>query len=113
MKAKKTLVAAVAAAAMGGGLLLAAASASAAAPGWEPDPNANGSISFYNAAGKQITSGSSLTHLFDFALASSAEDAGGFHKANLQFAYPDHTVSDPIGWFTNGASPATTYPNAA
>jgi hypothetical protein len=110
---KKMAVGAVLALAMGGGMVLAASPASAAAPGWEPDPNSNGTLSFYNAAGKQVTSGSNLNHLFDYALASSTEDPAGFHKANIAFAYPDHTQADPINWFVNGSSAATNYPNAA
>jgi hypothetical protein len=110
---KKSAAGAVLALALGGGMVLAATPASAAAPTWDPDPNANGSISFFNTAGKQVTSGSNLSHLFDFALASSAEDPGGFHKANVQFAYPDHNQPDPSLWFVNGGSPATTYPNAS
>ncbi|SOD72296.1 hypothetical protein SAMN05892883_1701 [Jatrophihabitans sp. GAS493] len=40
-----------------GMLVVGAANASAAAPSFQPDPNAAGTVSFYNAAGVQITSG--------------------------------------------------------
>jgi len=70
MKAiKKAVVGALLAATVGGGMLLAANPASAAAPGWEPDPNSNGTITFYDASGNVMTGGTSLSHLFDFASA--------------------------------------------
>jgi hypothetical protein len=109
----KVLSAAVVTAALGGGMLLAASPAFAAAPAWEPDVNGNGgTISFYNAAGVQVTSGTDLSHLFDYAVASTAENPAGFHKANLSFAYPNHSLPTS-GWFVNGATVATTYPVAS
>lgn len=111
MKAKKSLVAAVAAAAMGGGLLLAASPASAAAPTWEPDSNSTGSIAFFDASGKQVTSGSDLTKLFSYAEASTAGDPSGFHKASLEFAYPDHNKPNTADWFVNGQTASSNYPN--
>ncbi|MDT4893935.1 MAG: hypothetical protein QOE97_2970 [Pseudonocardiales bacterium] len=80
-------------------------------PSWEPDANSGsfGTLSFYNAAGAKVTSGTDLSHLFDFAVASSAEDPNQFHKANIVFAFPNH--SQPTsGWFVANGSTATTYP---
>lgn len=111
MKVKKTWVAAIAAAAMGGGMLLAATPAFAAAPSWEPDPQAHGSVAFYNAAGVQVTSGNDLTHLFDFAAASSNDDGVNLQKANVSFAYPNHSLPTS-SWFVNGATSSTNYPVA-
>lgn len=89
--------------------LLAAGSASAATnPPWEPDPNSIGSITLYNTAGAVVTGGSDLSHLADYALASSAGDAGAT-KATLIFAAPDHTKATGR-WFTGEASGSTNYP---
>jgi hypothetical protein len=91
-----------------------APSALAAAPAWEPDANGNGgSISFYNAAGVQVTSGNDLSHLFDYAVASTPEDSTStFHKAGLAFAFPNH-LQPTSAWFVNGQSVATAYPVAS
>ena len=114
MKIIKSAVAgAVLAATAAGGLLLGASPAFAAAPTWEPDVNGNGgSISFYNAAGQQVTSGTNLAHLFDYAVASTAEDPAGFHKASISFAFPNH-LQPTSSWFVNGQSTSTTYPNSS
>jgi hypothetical protein len=114
MKAiKKAVVGALLAATVGGGMLLAASPALAAAPGWEPDPNSNGTITFYDASGNVMTGGTSLSHLFDFASASSAEDPTGFHKASILFGFPDHTKTNTLDWFSSSASAASAYPVAA
>jgi hypothetical protein len=91
-----------------------APSALATAPAWEPDVNGNGgTIAFYNAAGTQVTSGNNLSHLFDYAEASSSEDpTSAFHKASLAFAFPNHSLPTS-GWFVNGATVATAYPVAS
>jgi hypothetical protein len=90
-----------------------APSALATPPAWEPDANGNGgTMSFYDAAGVQVTSGTDLSHLFDYAVASTAENPAGFHKASLAFAYPNHSLPTS-GWFVNGQSVATTYPVAS
>ena len=80
-------------------------------PPWEPDPNALGTLTFYNSAGQVVTGGSNLNHLFDYALASSADSSGGI-KAVLYFAAP--TPNEATGlWFSSQASPATAFPNAS
>src|SRR4051812_13855049 len=110
----KVVTAAVAAAALSGGLLLAAGpAAAAAAPAWEPDVSGNGgTVSFYDAAGAQVTSGTNLSHLFDYAVASSAEDPGGFRKASIAFAFPNH-LQPTSGWFVQADSAASDYPVAS
>jgi hypothetical protein len=90
-----------------------ATNAFAAAPSWEPDANSNGTITFYDPSGAVMTGGNDLSHLFDFAAASSAEDPTGFHKAAIFFAFPDHTKTNTSDWFASTASAATTYPLAA
>jgi hypothetical protein len=91
--------------------LLTLPASAASGPPWEPDPQALGTLSFFNAAGQQIFGGSSLTHLFDYAEASSADTTGGT-KATMTFGAPAPGV--PTGtWFTAVGSGATNFPNSA
>jgi Bacterial Ig-like domain (group 3) len=82
------------------GLSVTAAQASTPPP-WEPDHNtvgSNGTLSFYNASGSPVTGGNNIDHLFDYALASSADPsspAGQF--ANLEIANPT-PGQDPANW---------------
>jgi Bacterial Ig-like domain (group 3) len=99
--------------AIAGGVLAATASMANAAttPPWEPDPNALGTLTFYNSAGQVVTGGSDLTHLFDFVQASSADTFGGT-KAEIGFAQP--VPSTPTGNFPASAlSASSTFPNAS
>jgi hypothetical protein len=80
-------------------------------PPWEPDVNALGTLTFYNSAGTVVTSGSSLSHLFDFAEASTADTSGGT-KAEMYFAAP--TPGEATGlWFSTLASSGTPFPNTS
>jgi hypothetical protein len=79
-------------------------------PGFEPDPNVQGSITFYNASGNVVTSGSDLNHLFDYAVASTAATRPTT-KATLFFAFPDHTKADSSTWAAAAASASTNYPD--
>lgn len=92
--------------------LLAVAPASAVTtPTWEPDPGALGSLTFFNAAGTAVTGGADLTHLFDFAEASTTDANTGL-KATLEFAKP--VPNTPTGSFPNAlASASSTTPNPA
>ena len=83
--------------------------AAATTPPWEPDPNSQGSLTFYNAAGSVITEGTDLTHIADFIAASSAGRVAA-NKATLTFAAPDHTQADSLSWAPGSASAATFYP---
>ncbi len=76
--------------AIAGGVLAATASIANAAttPPWEPDPQALGTLTFYNSAGQVVTSGTNLTHLFDFAQASSA-GRHRRHQGDAEFAAAD------------------------
>jgi hypothetical protein len=88
-------------------------SASAATnPPWEPDPNAVGTLTFFNSAGQVVTGGSDLNHLFDYAEASTTDPTGTSVKATLFFASPAPGV--PTGsWFDSQVSLSTAYPNAS
>lgn len=113
---KSRLVGAVSLVALMGAAVAGASPANAAvtvpATAITNDANAaNGSITFYNSTGGVITSGSDLTHLFDFARTSSNGRTGA-NKATAYFAFPDHTQADSNNWFSSQATASTTYPNA-
>ena len=99
--------------AMAAGMLAIAGPASAATPAFEPDPNASlGSITFYNAAGQVITGGNDLSHIFDYAVASTPSSRTTTN-AQAIFAFPDHTKPDSSTWFKSAATAATPYPNTS
>jgi len=96
-----------------GGVLAGTASMASAAttPPWEPDPNALGSLTFFNSSGQVVTSGTNLAHLFDYAEASTPDATAGT-KATLTFAAP--VPSTPTGSFTSQQESASTnFPNTA
>jgi hypothetical protein len=99
--------------AIAGGVIASAGVAANAAttPPWEPDPNALGSLTFYNSAGQVVTGGNNLAHLFDYAKASTADTTGGT-KAVIYFAQPQLGVAT-LNWFSSQASTATNFPNTA
>ena len=77
------------------------------------DPNAsNGTVAFFDTAGTRVYSGTNLSHLFDYALASTNATRSGSNKATLFFGFPDHTKADSTTWFESQQSASTTYPNA-
>lgn len=100
----------------GAGLLSFVASASAAptTPPWEPDANSAapyGALVFYDSSGNVVTSGTNLSHLFDYVAATTAGDSGAT-KATLYFAAPNH--ANPTGaWAVNQQSSSNTFPNAS
>ena len=118
MKSMTSLLSAVTTAVVAAGAALAiagpaAAAATTPADAITKDPNAsNGTLAFYDTSGTQVTQGSDLTHLFDYALASTAGRAAAT-KATLYFAFPDHTKDNSTTWFKSQRSLSTTYPNAA
>jgi hypothetical protein len=92
--------------------LLTLPASAASNPPWEPDPNALGTLTFFNSSGQVVTGGSNLAHLFDFAEASSPTDPFNGTKATLVFAAPAPGV--PTGtWFTGLGSASTAFPNAS
>ena len=114
-KRKSALGVGVALAMVAGLLLVMAAPALAAAPPWEPDTNSAspyGQIVLYDAAGNVLTGGNNLSHIADYAVATTGADAGAT-KANLLFARPDHTQPTTALWTTGSASASTNFPNSA
>ena len=115
----KSAAAGVAAVALAGGGLLTFASAAFAGggspnPAWEPDPNSAtpyGNVVFYDTSGNVVTSGTNLSHLFDYAVATSGPDTGA-NKATLFFAAPNHSLPT-INWAASQASASNTFPNSA
>ena len=100
------------------GTVFAATSSGAGAavtisPAITGDPNAaNGSIAFYDSSGNQITGGSNLSHLFDYASASSP-GRPETTKATIYLAFPDHNQTDSVNWFFSQATTPTAFPIAS
>jgi hypothetical protein len=107
---KAALAGAVSLAFVGGGLLTLVAPAYAAGgtnPPYEPDANAAppyGNIVFYNSAGAQVTSGTSLSSPFAYAVAVTAADSGA-NKATLYFTNPIHGENTALWTSTSEAGP--------
>jgi hypothetical protein len=98
--------------ATGGVLAATVGTAAASTPTWEPDPNALGTLAFYNSSGVQITGGSNTSHLFDFAVASSADPSTKKGTiANLAFANPQ--PSTPTGSFATSLDETSATPNSS
>jgi Bacterial Ig-like domain (group 3) len=92
------------------GAALVPAAAYAASPWNGSDPNAIGTLEFFNSSGQLVTSGSSLTHLADYALAPVAAIPTGAVKATMYFAMPNSGL--PTGnWFVGQASASTFFPS--
>ncbi len=87
--------------------------AAGSAPSWEPDANAAapyGNLTFYDANGNQVTSGTNLTSPFAYVAAGTAADSGAT-KASLAFYNPQHGVV-PAGWTgTDEAGPTVFSPS--
>ncbi|MFZ2056685.1 MAG: hypothetical protein WAV54_04690 [Acidimicrobiales bacterium] len=87
--------------------------AARSAPSWEPDANAAppyGNVTFYDAHGNQVTSGTNLSSPFAYAVAGTAADSGAT-KASLAFANPQHGVV-PDNWTdTSEAGPTKFSPS--
>ena len=98
----KAAVAGLLTAAIAGGGVLGLAGASFAAgsaPAWEPDGNAAapyGNLTFYDANGNEVTSGTNLTSPFSYVVAGTSADSGAT-KASLNFFNPQHGVV-PASW---------------
>jgi hypothetical protein len=113
VKLRRSLVAAAAVTAVLAAVpLVHSGSALAATPPWEPDPNAAGTLTFYDATGNVKTSG----HLSDLPFASyavgSADIRTGDTKATLYAATPNSSL--PTGsWSSGQLTASTTYPNPA
>lgn len=85
-------------------------------PAWEPDPSAVGTITFYDANGNPITSGSTDTGTFAAYAVGSDVVRSGDTQAAVNFANPDPGTS-PLLWFrmqpgVYAANPLTTGPDS-
>jgi len=91
---------------------LATSAYAAGAPPWEPDPTSVGGLTFYNAAGDQITGGS----INDSPLAAYVQGAAtvrtGDTRATL-FGYLPVQGESPGQWSGEALSLSTTYPNSS
>ena len=88
----------------------AASAAGSTNPPWEPDANAAppyGNIVFYAANGSEVTSGTSLSSPFAFAVAVTAADVGA-RKATVNFYNPQPGVL-PSNWTGTGEAGPTTF----
>jgi hypothetical protein len=104
----KRVLAGVSALAVTGGVLLATAgTAFAVAPGWEPDPNSVGSITFTDATGAPITGGSINSPMSAYVIASLAGRTGDT-KATLFGASPVQGENSLL-WGSEKMSASTTY----
>ncbi len=108
----KSLVVGAAALVITTGALVAGGSPAFAAvtPGWEPDNNALGSITFYNSAGTEITGGS-LQDPSSFYSVASGPGRTGDDRAQLRAGTPQVGV-DPANWTGDTLSATTPYPPA-
>jgi len=87
--------------------------ADAAAPPYEPDPNAVGTLSFYNASGVHITTGSiNAKPIAAYVVGSNAIRSGDVTAA-LFAAQPNPAASNPALWNVDQPSAFTDYPLAA
>lgn len=95
------------------GLLAGAGAAHAEVTvGWEPDANALGSVSFYDAAGDQVTGGSLSDHPVSWYTVASGDGRTGDTKAQLR-AYTPLAGVDPGAWSGDTLTSSTDYPNSA
>lgn len=109
----KSLLAGTAVLAVAAGLLVGSSgTAFAAAPPWEPDPSSIGSLTFYDAAGNQITGGNVNDAPFATYVSASAAGRAGDNRATIFGYLPKNGVA--IGaWTGEALSGSPLYPNAA
>jgi hypothetical protein len=88
------------------------ASSTANAPPWESDPNALGSLTFYDANGHEVTGGSIDDHPAAFYIAASGPGRPGDSLAQTWLSTPQ-VGTDPSNWSKDVMSGATTYPNTS
>ena len=116
MKRFRGSVAVVAVAAMAAvfSVVSAVPSNAATTPPWVPDLHSKGTLTFYDASGNVLTggtvaSGYDLSHIADYAVASTAGTASVVNtKATLYFAVPDSSKPTPLAWPNVAQSSAST-----
>lgn len=103
----------VAAAAVGTSVI-ATASALASSPTtpWQPEASSAGTLTFYNASGQVIRSGSINDAPFASYVQGSAPGLAGNTTATL-YAYTPVAGHDPGSWSGEQLSTSSTYPNAS
>lgn len=107
----RSLLAGAAALALATSLLVGGGSAAFAAttPGWEPDTDALGALTLYDASGNIVTGGSLSSHpIIAYAAASSAGRAGAT-KAYLDVFVPQQGVN-PALWGGETVTTANNFP---
>jgi hypothetical protein len=114
---KATMAGLLTAAIAGAGVVGLAGTAFAAqsAPPFEFDANSAapyGNITFYNAEGDQVTSGTNLASPWAYAVAGTAKDTGATN-ASLAFAVPTHGESTTLWSSSYAAGPTTFSPSIA
>lgn len=80
---------------------------------WQPDPNAlagSTGLEFFNSAGVPVTSGTNLSHLFDYVLAPVSAIPAGATRATIYFAAP-HSGLPTGNWFASQESAASVFPS--
>ncbi len=109
----RSLTGAVVVAAITGASVVGVAGVAAAAttPPWEPLAASQGGLTFYNAAGQQITGGS-LTAPFATYVEGGATLRSGDTKATM-FAYTPVSGKDPALWSGAEISSSTVFPNTS
>ena len=115
--ARSAALAAISLFALGAPLIVGvgASFATGTAPAWEPDANAAapyGNLTFYDADGNEVTSGTNLASPFSYVVANTAADSGAT-KASVAFYNPQHGVV-PASWTgTDEAGPTAFNPSLA
>jgi len=110
----RSVIGGAAALGIAAGMLFAGAGSAFAAgqPSYEPDANALGTLSFFDASGNQITSGSTTASPMAAFYMASGPGVAGNNKAYVSFYTPVQGQT-PAAWQTgNVITSAQTYPNA-
>lgn len=110
----RSVLAGAAALAVATGIVVGGGTAAFAAvnPGFEPDPNALGSVTFYNASGGVITGGSLSGHPAVAYAAASGPGRTGDSKAQL-YAFTPQVGVPTASWTGDVLTGSTNYPNTA
>jgi hypothetical protein len=93
-------------------VLAPAAGATTPTPAYEPDSHSIGSLTFYDASGNVVTGGADWTNPFKYVAASSAGRSGST-KAQIMYAFPDHSKADTTTWNHTSLTSSTAYPVAS
>ena len=90
----------------------AAGTASAATPPWEPDPGSVGGLTFFNAAGQQITGGNLTDSPIAAYVEGTATVRSGDNVATL-YGYLPKNGEAPSQWSGDQLGGSTAFPNAS